>query len=558
MLYNSLTRQKDVLFPNNRKSVTTDYNDNNDTTDKASTILPVSMYTCGPTVYDSAHVGNFRAFLTYDLVKRVLMYLGILDIVHVCNITDVDDKIIVKANQLQLQNVQELTRHYEQQFLHDLQQLNCIPATHYPRATDYIPDMLRFIRDLHQRQLAYATIDGSWYFDTQQSGRSTYGQQLVQLTLDDLVEQKETENANGKRHWADFCLWKAFKEGFDRDDLAWSSADIMMIPEFDDDDDVVIAKGRPGWHLECSAMARALFPDQTLDLHGGGMDLKFPHHENEIAQSQGVLPAGQAFCQCWFHNGFVEIGANGEKMSKSLGNFRTLQELCPTALDIRAYRYLVISSQYRNPLRLSEQALKAAKSALQRMDSVQSQVKQALASHTSQIGDDVGSDKHHITSQSESTSDLARRIVPETLRQFEVAITDDLSMPRAAAALFSLIKAAEQELKQQQQQNGNDKDKPMSSSSLDIVGLQAVLQAIEQMDQVFGIFYQVPEKDDDSNTANGANVPDEVMELVGQRSAAKEAKDWELADSLRQRIAELGFTVKDVKGGAPIVTPVES
>ena len=192
------------------------------------------------------------------------------------------------------------------------------------------------------------------------------------------------------------------------------------------------------------------------------------------------------------------------------------------------------------------------------MDSVQSQVKQALASHTSQIGDDVGSDKHHTSSQSESTSDLARRIVPETLRQFEVAITDDLSMPRAAAALFSLIKAAEKELKKQQQQNGNDKDKPMTSSSLDIVGLQAVLQAIEQMDQVFGIFYQVPEKDDDSNTANGANVPDEVMELVGQRSAAKEAKDWELADSLRQRIVQLGFTVKDVKGGDPIVVPVES
>ena len=525
------------------------------------------MYTCGPTVYDSAHVGNFRAFLTYDVLKRVLLYLG-LRVTHICNITDVDDKIIVRANELKLRDMTELTRPFEQRFLLDLQQLHCIPATHYPRATDYIPEMLSFIQELQQRQLAYETSDGSWYFDTQQqAGR--YGQQLVQLSFDDMLQQKETENSDGKRHFADFCLWKAFKPGFDRDDAAWSSdmytsaaateasssataAAAVTLPSN-------IAKGRPGWHLECSAMARAFFPNQTLDLHGGGMDLKFPHHENEIAQSEGLMDSsghgGESarFCNCWFHNGFVEVGPGNEKMSKSQGNFRTLQQVCPTALDIRAYRYLVVSSQYRNPLRLSEEVLLASKKAVQRIDTVKSQVEMAIAQaaeHQDSDGGNSSSSNHH------PESDLARRTVPAALQQFDVAITDDLSMPRAAAALFSLIKAAELELKKQPKQQD---EKTTLASALDIVGLKAVLRAMEQMDRVFGIFYQVPGMDEDSTNgvaSSDALVPEDVLELVRQRNAAKEAKDWELADSLRQRIAALGFVVQDVKGGVPIVTPV--
>jgi len=476
------------------------------------------MYTCGPTVYDSAHVGNFRAFLTYDVLKRVLLYLG-FDVTHVCNITDVDDKIIKRANEMGLKDVSELTLKFEDRFLQDLQQLHCVPATHYPRATEYVESMLQFIQDLHEKDLAYCTDDGSWYFDTQQQA-GNYGQQLVKLSFDDMLEQKETENADGKRHFADFCLWKAFKDGIDREDAAWSSSEYDSIT-------LDIAKGRPGWHLECSAMARSFFPDQTLDLHGGGMDLKFPHHENEIAQSEGLMNG--KFCNCWFHNGFVEVG--NEKMSKSLGNFRTLQQACPTAMDIRAYRYLVVSSQYRNPLRLTEEVLKASRKAIKRMDNV----KAAL--------EDVLNEKHDDRTGS---SELASEVVPTALQQFENAITDDLSMPRAAASLFSLVKAAEQELKNQEDEK------------LDIAGLQAILKALEQMDRVFGVFYKVPGVEEDRNGNKSAEeVPEEVMELVGQRTAAKEAKDWELADSLRQRITELGFAVQDVKGGDPIVTPAE-
>ena len=495
------------------------------------------MYTCGPTVYDVAHIGNFRAFLTYDIVKRVLAYLGYKNIVHVCNLTDVDDKIIVKCNEQQI-SLPELTTKYSELFLQDLQALHIVPATHYPKATQHITDMMDIIVELRDKGLAYELSD-SWYFRTQQ--QPTYGTQLVQLNYEEMEQQDsdETDNDNAqKEHFADFCLWKAYKEGIDRkEDAAW------------EDKERGIALGRPGWHLECSAMARHFFGnDQTIDLHGGGVDLKFPHHENEIAQSEGVMNSYnngkingqyQPFCNCWFHNGFVNIGAENEKMSKSLGNFLSLQTACPTPMDVRAYRYLVVSSQYRNPLSFTEQAMKASKNAIKRMDKIKAQLEETLSSK------DV--------TMASGLSEIADTLVPSILDNFEAAICDDLSMPRAAAQLFALVKAAENEYKRVAKQKDDDE-------SLDIKGLQAILNAMNQMDQVFGIFYTVPPREgesDSSDNTSGSEVPVEVMELVSQRTQAKEVKDWELADSLRARITELGYTVKDVKGGEPIVSPVE-
>eukprot|EP00977_Amphora_coffeiformis_P025136 scaffold18373_cov154-Amphora_coffeaeformis.AAC.3 len=499
-LFNSKTRQKEVFQP-------------------ADPTNGVSMYTCGPTVYDFAHVGNFRAFLTYDLVKRVLEYFG-YKVTHVCNLTDVDDKIIQRATEQGI-GVQELTEKFTKLFFKDLEALNIKPATAYPKAMEHIDAMMDMIRALRDKDLAYETPDGSWYFRTQ--SQPGYGQQLVQLDYNQM-EQTERGEAEGKEHFADFCLWKAFKDGIDREDAAWASEDI--------------AKGRPGWHLECSAMARTFFGDKTLDLHGGGIDLKFPHHENEIAQSEGVLndynkgdnQPHKAFCNCWFHNGFVNIG--DEKMSKSLGNFLTLRNACPTAMEVRAYRFLVASSQYRNDLPFTPAVLQASQKTLKRMDKVRQQLNEALVDFT--------------PSDDDISSALADEIIPKMVTNFEAAILDDLNMPRAVASFIGVVKEAENEFK------NIAKDE---SASLDLVGLAAAREALEKMDQVFGVFYEVPMTvEEDKAAENDDSVPGEVLELVSKRSAAKEAKDWELADSLRSRITELGFAVKDVKGGEPIIS----
>eukprot|EP00980_Cylindrotheca_fusiformis_P010255 scaffold2277_cov137-Cylindrotheca_fusiformis.AAC.10 len=479
----------------------------------------VSLYTCGPTVYDFAHVGNFRAFLTYDLIKRVLLYFG-YDVTHICNLTDVDDKIINRANEQGIDNILDLTTKYEELFLQDLKALNVIPANEYPRATEHIPEMMEMILKLEENGLAYESSDGSWWFATDK--KEGYGEQLVNLNWDEMETTERGENEL-KRAPQDFCLWKAFKPGVDREDAAWESSRIK--------------KGRPGWHLECSAMSRKFLGD-TIDIHGGGVDLKFPHHENEIAQSEGA--SGCVFCNCWVHNGFVNI--NEEKMSKSLGNFLTLRGACPKSTDVRAYRYLVMSSLYRNSLSFKPQAMDAAKSALKRIDKVREQIIQTLKN------DDGGSED----TSTKDISVLANEQVPKALENFEAALKDDLSMPRASSSLFSLVKVAEKEFKRV------SKDE---TESLDLVGLKSILDAMHEMDKVFGIFYDVPatkeEEEKAMKDADDGSIPEDVLDLVQQRAQAKETKDWDLADSLRSRITELGFAVKDVKGGDPVVSRIE-
>jgi cysteinyl-tRNA synthetase len=395
--------------------------------------------------------------------------------------------------------------------------------------------MMDMILELAEKDLAYETEDGSWYFAT--ANKEGYGEQLVQLNKDEMESQQD-ETAVGtdmKRDSRDFALWKAFKENADREDASWTHPDGK------------IKKGRPGWHLECSAMARKYLGD-TVDIHGGGCDLQFPHHENEIAQSEGVT--GKCFCNCWVHNGFVNI--NEEKMSKSLGNFLTLRTACPKAVDVRAYRFFVMSSQYQKQLGFTPQAMDGARSALKRIDRVMQQIDETLEGN------------EDATSTSDPSSPLAD-VASKGLKNFESALLDDLSMPRASAALFSLIKGAEKEFKRVKKLS---KD-PENDAKLDLEGLKQVQTVMRKMDQVFGIFYEVPlteeEKKQQKEGAGGkaestavVEISDEVKELVLKRTNAKEAKDWELADSLRARISELGFAVKDVKGGDPIVTKIDS
>ena len=509
-LYNSLSRTKEPFKPLDESKVT--------------------MYTCGPTVYDFAHVGNFRAFLTYDVLKRALLYLG-YDVDHICNLTDVDDKIIARCDREDVGLI-ELTRKFEGLFLDDLDALNIIRAREYPRATDHIPEMVQLIKDLEERGLAYQSEEGSWYFNV--GAKEGYGQRLVQLDVDKM--QSGASGAGSKRGTdadeydadkvgvRDFALWKAFKPDFDRDDATW---------------DTEIGRGRPGWHLECSAMAKR-YLGETIDIHCGGIDLKFPHHENEIAQSEGAND--KPFCNCWLHNGFVNIG--DEKMSKSKGNFLTLRGACPKADDVRAYRYLVVSSQYRNPLSFTEAAMGAAKGALKRVDRVREQIDKVLT----EAGDIAGSDGGDIVA-----------MVETELANFEAALVDDLSMPRAAASLFGVVKAAETEFKRVKKA---EKDGGVASPPMDVDGLGAVKKAMDEMDQVFGIFYTVPKPKKEDGTVDetadsdkdDAPIPDDIMTLVNERTAAKESKEWDRADALRAELTELGYSVKDMKNSDPIVS----
>lgn len=509
-LYNSLSRTKEPFKPLDESKVT--------------------MYTCGPTVYDFAHVGNFRAFLTYDVLKRALLYLG-YDVDHICNLTDVDDKIIARCDREDVGLI-ELTRKFEGLFLDDLDALNIIRAREYPRATDHIPEMVQLIKDLEERGLAYQSEEGSWYFNV--GAKEGYGQRLVQLDIDKM--QSGASGAGSKRGTdadeydadkvgvRDFALWKAFKPDFDRDDATW---------------DTEIGRGRPGWHLECSAMAKR-YLGETIDIHCGGIDLKFPHHENEIAQSEGAND--KPFCNCWLHNGFVNIG--DEKMSKSKGNFLTLRGACPKADDVRAYRYLVVSSQYRNPLSFTEAAMGAAKGALKRVDRVREQIDKVLT----EAGDIAGSDGGDIVATVETE-----------LANFEAALVDDLSMPRAAASLFGVVKAAETEFKRVKKA---EKDGGVASPPMDVDGLGAVKKAMDEMDQVFGIFYTVPKPKKEDGTVDetadsdkdDAPIPDDIMTLVNERTAAKESKEWDRADALRAELTELGYSVKDMKNSDPIVS----
>jgi len=495
------------------------------------------------------------------VLKRTLEYFG-YEVDHICNLTDVDDKIINKCTQLDI-SLKELTGKFEMKFMDDLEALNIIKAREYPRATEHIDEMVELIQILHSKGLAYQSLEGSWYFNV--DAKEGYGQQLVKLDVDNM--KQNASGLVGKRRAAaaddtdddtvdddivdtdtdgdsdevdmdadeydadkvgmrDFALWKAYKPKFDREDATW---------------DTPIGKGRPGWHLECSAMARKYLGD-SIDLHCGGIDLKFPHHENEIAQSEGAT--GGKFCNCWLHNGFVNIG--DEKMSKSKGNFLTLRTACSTSDDVRAYRYLIVSSQYRNPLSFTEAAMGAAKGALKRMDNVIKQLDAAL-------------DGYDVNVDTVTNGEMAA-VVQKELNNFEAALADDLSMPRAAASLFGVVKAAETEFKRYKKEQ-KDSASGDEITPLDSNGLACVKNAIIQMDRVFGVFYDVPkEKNDDGSEKEEEvvddSITDEVIELVRSRTAAKEAQDWDAADSLRGQITDLGFAVKDVKGGDPIVTRI--
>ncbi len=441
----------------------------------------VKMYTCGPTVYDYAHIGNFRTFVAEDLLRRTLKHLG-YGVFQVMNLTDVDDKTIKGALQ-ENTTLAAFTQRYTDAFFDDLKTLSIDPAEAYPKATDYIPQMVEMIRTLLEKKLAYVSNDGSVYFKLDTF--PCYGC-LSHLNLEELqlnASERTRMDDYGKEHISDFVLWKRHER--DRDgDISWPSP---------------WGEGRPGWHIECSVMAKGLLGN-TIDIHAGGVDLIFPHHENEIAQSESAN--GVLFSKYWFH--VEHLLVDHKKMSKSLGNFYTLRTLIEKGFSGKAIRYLLLSVHYRSQLNFTKGSLEASNQALARINDFHQRL---------------------LRSQNEATgSESSGDICSKAKIHFDEALQEDLNISEALAALFELIR------------EGNSL---LDKKTISPQGVKEILDTLLTFDTVLALL----------PTAQNS-VPEEVLKLHQARQDARGKKDFAQSDALRQKISELGFIVEDGPKGS--------
>jgi len=427
----------------------------------------VSMYVCGPTVYGPPHLGHGRFSLVFDVLRRYLEWGG-NEVVYVSNITDIDDKIIERAN-AEGRPAAEIARRCEKVWYKAMDAINVKRPTHDPHATAYVGQMVALVTDLVDRGDAYETADGV-YFSAQSV--SDYGL-LARQSIDSLQAGARVEANDDKRSPVDFALWKKAKPG----EPSWPS------PWGD---------GRPGWHTECVVMALDLLGD-GFDLHGGGQDLAFPHHENERAQA---VAEGRAFARHWVHNGFVEV--EGEKMSKSLGNFTNLLDLIDSS-DPRAYRLLVLRSHYRSPIEINPTNIEAAAESLKRLDGF------------SRRADEV----------------LAQPPDPAALDEFRRLMDDDLNTPGAFALVFNLVRDGNRALDAQ-----------------DDVTAGMLAATVREMTGAVGL---------DVERAPTASTGDTAaLSLARQRDDARAAKEWDRADALRVELEDLGYVVEDTPKGTQI------
>jgi cysteinyl-tRNA synthetase len=442
----------------------------------------IGMYTCGPTVYNFAHIGNFRCYAFEDILKRTLLASG-LKVRHVMNLTDVDDKTI-RGSQAAKVPLRQFTQTYKDAFFQDIKTLRMLPADVYPAATDTIPEMIQLIQTLFDKGIAYQAEDKSVYFSIEKWPK--YGQ-LVKIDRDAMrvgVRVKMDEYA--KDATADFALWKAWDEA--DGDVWWDSP---------------WGKGRPGWHIECSAMS-SKYLGKTFDLHCGGVDNMFPHHEDEIAQSEAAN--GCKFVNLWMHCAHLMV--ENQKMSKSLGNFYTLKDLLQKGYTGREIRYVLISTYYRQSLNFSLQALEEARGNLQRIDAFTARLKDLAAN---------GPECPLAPEQSEA--------LEKSAQAFLGALQDDLNVSAGLAALFDFLREGNRE---------------MDGGKTGRAWAQKALEVLASMDRILAIV----EPD-----AQEVQVPQEVLDLAEQRQAARKAKDWARADEMRAAIEAAGWTVKDTPKG---------
>ncbi len=437
----------------------------------------VKMYTCGPTVYNYAHIGNFRAYIFEDLLQRHLEARG-FHVERVMNLTDVDDKTIAGCRKAGVP-LAEFTSQFKAAFFQDLAALRIKPADHYPAATapEHIARMISMIQTLQSQDIAYQAEDGSVYFRIARF--PNYGC-LAHLNLEELRPSGRIQNDEyEKEAIGDFALWKAWQEG--DGDVFWESP---------------WGRGRPGWHIECSAMATALLGPQ-LDIHCGGVDNIFPHHEAEIAQSECVT--GLQFARYWLHCAHLMV--DGQKMSKSAGNFYTLRDLLERGYSGREIRYALLSVHYRLPLNFTLPGLEAARAALSRIDAWV----ERLATHSAG-----------------ASPAAAEPSVRTPAEEFLCALDDDLNISGALGRLFDWLR---------------DSNRAMDSGELSPAGAARELAEFERLNTILAL---APER---------TTVPAEVLALMEERQAVRAAKDWGRSDQLRDAISALGWTVKDTKQG---------
>lgn len=456
-LYNTLTRKKEefqTLEPN-----------------------VVRMYVCGVTVYNDAHVGHAMSAIVFDIVRRYLEYRG-YNVRHVMNYTDVDDKIINRANQLG-EDPLKLSQRYIEDYANDLKNLNVLPATSNPQVSKTMPLIIEFIQGLITKEAAYAASNGDVYFSVTED--KDYGK-LSGRKIEDMQAGARIEVGEAKNHPMDFALWKAAKPN----EISWDSP---------------WGKGRPGWHIECSAMNLAELGEQ-IDIHGGGNDLIFPHHENEIAQTESYT--GKQFSRYWIHNGMLQLG--GEKMSKSLGNIVSIKDFLKTR-DADVMRMLVLMGSYRAPLIFNDETQDAAEKSLDRLKSALRPASPASS------GLSAGA-AAELAAQAEATK-----------QSYTAAMDDDFNSPLALAAVHELVKA----INTSRDNGGTDAQ------------LEPAQKTLRELTGVLGL--QLKEK-----TGSSENEA-QVVALIAERTEARKQKQWARSDELRDQLKAMGVSIEDSKDG---------
>lgn len=461
-IYNTLTRKKEEFKPIEEGKA--------------------RIYVCGPTVYNYFHIGNARPFVVFDTLRKYLEYRG-YKVKFVQNFTDVDDKIINKAREEGV-TAPEISEKYIAEYFKDAAALNVKKADVHPKVSEHIPEIIDFVSTLIDKGYAYE-VNGDVYFSTRKF--KDYGK-LSKQNIEDLEAGARIAVGEIKKDPLDFALWKAQKE---EDEIAW---------------DCPWGKGRPGWHIECSAMAKKHLGD-TIDIHAGGQDLQFPHHENEIAQSECCN--GVPFANYWMHNGYITI--DNEKMSKSKGNFFTVRDILKDYSG-EVIRFFLLSGHYRNPINFSDALMEQAKAGLARMENAKENLKHLIANGSGEMTDDEkaaldGYDKYR--------------------QEFIAAMDDDLNTADAISAIFELVTAINTAVK-------DGASKEFAQKSLD---------TLMELTTVVGLLQQ--DADDE--------IDDEIQKLVDERQEARKARNFARADEIRDMLKERGITLKDTPQGVQII-----